>query len=62
MTDILTEMRETEIHGKNVIMTTEAETEVLQLQAKNYRPPPEARASLMAQTVKNPTAKQETRV
>ena len=33
-------------------MTTQAETEVLQLQAKNYWPPPEARASLVAQTVK----------
>ena len=43
-------------------MAAEAETEVRQLQAKHHWPPPEARASLVAQTVKNPPAKQETRV
>ena len=62
MTGILIEIREREIHGTNTVMAAEAETEVRQLQAKRHWPPPEARASLVAQTVKNPPAKQETRV
>ena len=62
MTGILIEIREREIHGTNTVMAAEAETEVRQLQAKHHWPPPEARASLVAQTVKNPPAKQETRV
>ena len=62
MTGILIEIREREIHRTNTVMTAEAETEVRQLQAKHHWPPPEARASLVAQTVKNPPAKQETHV
>ena len=60
MTGILIEIREREIHGTNTVMAAEAETEVRQLQAKHHWPPPEARASLVAQTVKNPSAMRET--